>query len=72
MHLLRRWTLTIDWRAMKKDWKHHAEREMLSRAEWWEARGNKRLAKEYIEAIADMKSVTSGNKTLVEEDYQDN
>ena len=57
---------------MKKDWKHHAEREMLSRAEWWEARGNKRLAKEYIEAIADMKSVTSGNKTLVEEDYQDN
>jgi hypothetical protein len=56
---------------MRKDWKQHAEREMLRRAEWWKSRGNGRLAKEYIEAIAEMKSVTSGNKTLVEEDYRD-
>lgn len=63
--------MTIDWRAMKKDWKQHAEREMLSRAEWWKSRGNSRLAKEYIEAITEMKSVTSGNRTLVEEDYRD-
>jgi len=57
--------MTIDWRAMKKDWGKHAEREMESRAKWWEERNNKRLAKEYREAIAEMNKVIQGDSTQI-------
>lgn len=55
---------------MRKDWKHHAEREMLSRAEWWKSKGNGRLAKEYLDAIDEMNR-TNGVNTSVDDDYQD-
>ena len=64
--------MTIDWRATKRDWKHHAEREMLRRSEWWESVGNKRLSIEYLAAIDEMNRSLSGVNTLVEDDYLDN
>lgn len=66
----RRWILAIDWRAMKKEWKQHAEREMNNRAEWWKSKGNNRLAKEYLDAIDEMNR-TNGINTSVDDDYQD-
>lgn len=67
---LRRWILAIDWRAMKKEWKQHAEREMKDRAEWWKSKGNGRLSKEYLDAIDEMNR-TNGVNTSVDDDYQD-
>lgn len=62
--------MAIDWRAMKKEWKQHAEREMNNRAEWWKSKGNNRLAKEYLDAIDEMNR-TNGINTSVDDDYQD-
>jgi hypothetical protein len=59
----------IDYRAMKRDWKQNAEREMNRRADWWEEHGNRRMAEEYRSAIQEMKTLEKKG-VLVDDQYE--